>query len=257
MKMNIKIDYTENADGWNNGVLEPKGIMVHSTATPGIMAQAFRDRWDRPNVGASIHAFLDDKEIVQCLPWTKKAGHAGGSANSTHIGFEICEPGGFRYEGGSKMVGYDAVEQQPYFNAIWKNSVELCAYLCRMFSLDPLEDGVIITHSEGYERGIASNHGDVMHWFPKHNRDMDDFRQAVKKQMDMEVEEMNYEKFLQYMERYNTELMNAEPDQWSEEARKWAESEGIIKGIGDGKMGYKLPLTREQYVEMEYRQIIE
>ena len=32
----------------------------------------------------------------------------------------------------------------------------------------------------GYKQGIASNHGDVMHWFPKHGKSMDTFRAAVK-----------------------------------------------------------------------------
>ncbi len=38
----------------------------------------------------------------------------------------------------------------------------------------------IICHSEGCKLGIASNHGDVMHWFPKHGKSMDTFRAAVK-----------------------------------------------------------------------------
>ena len=38
----------------------------------------------------------------------------------------------------------------------------------------------IICHCEGYKQGIASNHGDVMHWFPKHGKSMDTFRLDVK-----------------------------------------------------------------------------
>ena len=38
----------------------------------------------------------------------------------------------------------------------------------------------IICHSEGYKQGVASNHGDVMHWFPKHGKSMDTFRAKVK-----------------------------------------------------------------------------
>lgn len=272
--MNLKVDYITEADGWNNGSLKPKGVMVHSTATPGVGAQKFRDRWNRPNVGASIHAFLDDKEVVQCLPWDKKAGHAGGSANNTHIAFEICEPAGFKYSGGATMVGYDVEAQTPYFNAVWNNAVELTAYLCKMYGLDPMADGVVICHSEGYKRGIASNHADVMHWFPKHGKNMDDFRLAVKAAMEKENgnsqdeennssgnegngddEEMTYEKFKEYMTQYIEELKNAAPDDWSKDARTWAESAGIILGYDDGRMGYKMPITREEYVVMEHRQI--
>lgn len=190
--MNLKVDYITKSDGWNNGPLSPKGVMVHSTATPGVMAQRFRDRWNKPNVGASIHAFVDNKEIIQCLPWNKKAGHCGSSANNTHIAFEICEPSGFKYQG-NKMVGYDSKAQEPYFTAIWNNAVELTACLCKEYKLDPLKDGVVICHSEGYNRGIASNHADVMHWFPKHGKDMDAFRKAVKEVMEEEE-----------VKRYNT-----------------------------------------------------
>ena len=42
-------------------------------------------------------------------------------------------------------------------------------------------DKDIICHSEGYKMGIASNHSDVIHWFPKYGESMDIFRAAVKK----------------------------------------------------------------------------
>lgn len=38
----------------------------------------------------------------------------------------------------------------------------------------------IICHSEGHTLGIASNHGDVMHWFPRFEKSMDTFRAEVK-----------------------------------------------------------------------------
>ena len=42
-----------------------------------------------------------------------------------------------------------------------------------------MADGVVICHSEGYKREVAGNHGDVMHWFPKHGKSMDTFRAEV------------------------------------------------------------------------------
>ncbi len=67
--------------------------------------------------------------------------------------------------------------QEPYFRTVWKNAVELCAYLCKLYGLT---DQDIICHSEGNALGIASNHADVMHWFPKHNQSMDTFAQPLK-----------------------------------------------------------------------------
>ena len=79
------------------------------------------------------------------------------------------------------MVGYDAAKQEDYFRKAWQNAVELCVMLCREYGLN---DNDIICHSEGYKLGIASNHADVMHWFPKHGESMDSFRKAVKKALE-------------------------------------------------------------------------
>lgn len=65
---------------------------------------------------------------------------------------------------------------------------------------------------------------------------------------------MSYEKFREYMERYQAELADAEPSAWSQEARDWAEAGGIIKGDEQGRKQYKKPLSREEYIVMEYRQ---
>lgn len=114
-----------------------------------------------------VHGFigkLADGSIAtyQTLPWNYRGWHAGGSANDTHIGFEICE---------------DGLTDASYFSAVYKEAVELCIYLCKQYGLTEKN---IICHSEGYKLGIASNHGDVMHWFPKHGKSMDTFRAAVK-----------------------------------------------------------------------------
>lgn len=60
-------------------------------------------------------------------------------------------------------------------------AAELCAYLCKEYKLDPMADGVIVGHYEGYKRGIASNHADPGHWFVKHGKSMDTFRAEVKR----------------------------------------------------------------------------
>jgi hypothetical protein len=88
--------------------------------------------------------------------------------NDTHTSFEICE---------------DGLADAAYFRSVFDEAVALCVYLCKMYSLDPMGDGVIIGHFEGRRRGIASNHADPGHWFPRHGESMDSFREAVKKGM--------------------------------------------------------------------------
>lgn len=55
--------------------------------------------------------------------------------------------------------------------------MELCVYLCKQYGLTEKD---IIGHYEGYQKGIASNHGDPKNWFPKHGKSMDTFRADVK-----------------------------------------------------------------------------
>lgn len=45
----------------------------------------------------------------------------------------------------------------------YKSVVELFAMLNTKCGLNPLADGVIISHKEGYARGIATNHGEPEH----------------------------------------------------------------------------------------------
>jgi len=160
----------------------PKGILVHSTATPGVMAKDWYDMWNKSyaagetNRQVCVHAFLDDKDIYQYLPWNHRGWHAGGSANNTHIGFEICEPAGHSYQGPT-MIDYNVERNKEYFDTVFMRAAQLCAFLCKEYNLTEKD---IITHCEGHQLGVASNHADVMHWFPKHNEDMDSFRVLVK-----------------------------------------------------------------------------
>ena len=63
---------------------------------------------------------------------------------------------------------------------------------------------------------------------------------------------MTQEKFNQMMNVWLAEQAAKEPAEWSAEARKWAEENGIIKGTGAG-MSYLASCTREQMVEFLYR----
>jgi hypothetical protein len=182
--MNLqKLILTEN-DCYKAGQkIKPKGIMVHSTAAnnPKLSRYVGPDdgklgvnkngnHWNQARPGGRqvcVHAFIGKLAngsiaTYQTLPWDYRGWHAGGSANDTHIGFEICE---------------DGLTDAKYFGKVYQEAVELCAHLCRIYDLTEKD---IICHSEGYKKGVASNHADVMHWFPKHGKSMDTFRADVK-----------------------------------------------------------------------------
>lgn len=233
----------------------PKGIMVHSTATPGADANTIREAWDQAGAPAAVHYIIDDKHTLQTLPDTCRAWHAGGAANSTHLSFEICEPQecrlipaewialkrgsrgwavqrlqmelqarGYDPKGIDGSLGpgcaaalkacqkdlgltpdgscgpvtlaklasrqgsyltYNPQDTAEYFEAVWARAVALCVKLCQTYGLTA---DSILCHSEGYIKGIASNHADVMHWWPYHGKTMDMFRAAVGEAMGGESE---------------------------------------------------------------------
>lgn len=78
-------------------------------------------------------------------------------------------------------AAYDVEGATPQFNAVYNNAVKLFGWLCKYLGAKPSE---IICHSEGHTQGIASNHGDVMHWFPYHGKDMNAFRKDVQDWID-------------------------------------------------------------------------
>lgn len=187
-----------------------KGLMLHSTGAnnPNIsryvpLEVTKANHWNVYRPGGRqvcVHGFIGKLEngniaTVQTLPWNFRGWHAGGSANNTHIGVEICE---------------DGLNDKNYFNKVYNEAVELFAYLCKEFSLDPLTQ--IICHCEGYKKGIASNHADVLHWFTKHNKTMNMFRIDVKEKMNgqstAEVSPKIDKTTNSYRVRINTDTLN-------------------------------------------------
>lgn len=241
----LKCIFTAN-DCYKTGAkIKPKGVMVHSTGADNpnlrryvqpIASTPERDKLlaqlgtnknandgNRPGKGYCVHGFigkLADGSIasVQTLPWDHRGWHAGNgtsgkSANDTHISFEICE---------------DGLTDPAYFQTVYREAVELTAMLCKEYTLDPMAEGVVICHQDGYQMGIASNHGDVYNWFPKHGKNMYDFRQDVAAAMvpkpdpEKEVDDMTYYKTLADVPEYYRptveKLVNA----------------GALQGTGDG-----------------------
>uniref|UniRef100_UPI0040566F00 N-acetylmuramoyl-L-alanine amidase n=1 Tax=Acetatifactor sp. TaxID=1872090 RepID=UPI0040566F00 len=165
--------------------IEVKGLMIHSVGCPQPKAQPFVNNWNKPGANACVHAIVEpDGDVYQLLPWTHRGWHGGGASNNTHIGVEMTEPNTIKYVGGAtwQEIG-DGTNTKAHVLATYKHSVELFAYLCRKFDLDPLADGVIISHSEGHKRGIASNHGDVEHLWNKFGLSMTQFRKDIKAEM--------------------------------------------------------------------------
>ena len=167
--------------------IKVKGIMLHSVGCSQPSAMAFINSWNSTKSKVCVHGFIDGNtgEIYQTLPWNHRGWHCGGKANDTHIAIEMCEPYCIKYTSGANFTCSDKNKARNTLKTTYKSAVELFAYLCEKYNLDPLQDGVIISHSEGYRKGFASNHADPEHLWSKLNTTytMDGFRKDVRSTM--------------------------------------------------------------------------
>ena len=145
----------------------------------------YNNSWNNTTRKVGMNAFIGvvasgKAETVQTMPWDWRPWGCGsgskGSCNNGWIQFEICE---------------DGLQNKAYFEEVYKEACELTAYMCKMFNLDPqgtVKNGnvtvpVILCHADSNKLGLGSNHGDVLHWFKKYGKTMQDVRDDVWKLM--------------------------------------------------------------------------
>ena len=222
--------------------------------------------WNHISREAGVHAWvgkLASGEVasVQVGDWDKKAWGCGsgkkGSCNNGWIQFEICE---------------DNLSDPVYFEKVYREAVELTAYLCKLYNLDPqgtvtysgVRVPVILCHQDSYQLGLGSNHGDVLHWLPKYGKSMQTVRDDVSALLagantnKEEDDDMDVARFKELSGEMRKELQDNDSSKYSEEARAWATSTGLIAGNGteiNGEPNYMWAdvLTREQFVTVLYR----
>ena len=219
--------------------MAPQYITIHSTGNPNSTAQNEADyvcyNSDRQ---ASYHYVCDDKQIIQVLPVNEVAWHAGdggsGTGNRKSVAIEICESGNRK----------KAVD-----NAVW-----LTKELMRDLKIDKAhirqhhdwsgKDCPRILRNKSYIK-------DGIDW-AYFMAQIDAQEQDAEKQP--EEEEMTREELEVMLERYFEKVAKQEPGDWSADARKWAEENGIVTGDEGGKR-YKSHITREEAVVMMHRAI--
>lgn len=216
--------------------LYPQGLMLHSIGCPqpnaAVMARYY-NQYQPGGQSVCVHGFIQrDGTYYQTLPYTMRAWHCGGSANSTHIGIEMTEPS-------ASMTYAESAEQ---ITGTYRTAVALFAQLCGVYGLDPLADGVIIGHAEGHRRGVASNHADPEYLWNAYGMGftMDGFRQDVYAEMHKNDEEDDED-----MIRYNT---IEEIPSWAREEAQRLIDRGALQGGTDGRLGLSEDMLRTMIV---------
>ena len=109
------------------------GVVIHYVGNPGTTAHANRNYFESlasglENTYASSHFIVGlEGEVIQCVPLTEIA-YASNTRNGDTVSIEVCHPD----------------ETGEFSPVTYQRTVELTAWLCREFRLDPSQD--IIRH---------------------------------------------------------------------------------------------------------------
>ena len=109
------------------------GVVIHYVGNPGTTAHANRNYFESlasglENAYASSHFIVGlEGEVIQCVPLTEIA-YASNTRNGDTVSIEVCHPD----------------ETGEFSPVTYQRTVELTAWLCREFRLDPSQD--IIRH---------------------------------------------------------------------------------------------------------------
>lgn len=178
--------YFTNTDCYKKNIkMTPQGVQVHSTGAANSYLKRYvgpddgrlgknvnNNHHNKPGKTVCASAYIGrladgTPAIYQTLPWEERCWLSGsgknGNANKLgYIGFEICE---------------DKKDDQEYFDQVVMGlSVNLVAYLCQEYNI-PIDK--VRDHRELHAMGLASNHGDILHWSSKFGITMNDYRNAV------------------------------------------------------------------------------
>jgi len=170
----------------------PKGILWHDTGADNpwlkryvqpadndpkrdellqlIGKNTYGNDWEHTEKQAGLNCWVGKLQngqvtTLQAGPWTKRPWGCGSqrrnnvdySLNDTHIQWEICQ---------------DAKTDKAYFADVYEESVQLSAYLCKKFNIDPngtitykgIKVPTIVCHWDSYNLGCGSGHGDIYDW---------------------------------------------------------------------------------------------
>ena len=214
-------------------------LVLHSVGCPQPSAAVFARQWQTARYFA--HAVLQaDGTVYQVAPWDCRLMHVG-AANAYSIGVEMTEPDCIRYTGGATFVCSDWERAIAQVTGTYNTAVELFAWLCTQFGLDPRSD--IISHAEASAMGIGTDHADPEHLWRQLGRGytMDGFRRDVAEAMnendDKEDDDM--------ATRYNTV---AELPAWAQEETQKLIDRGALLGDEHGNLDVTMDMLRTMIV---------
>lgn len=145
--------------------LNPEGIIIHETATPGATDEREADYFHSDNRNASAHYFVDYDSITQLIPENEQAWHAGPTANKKFLSIEMCH-----------------FNEADKFIETWKRSVWLAYEICQRYKFIPGTH--IQSHDWISKKWGETDHTDPIDYFEKHGKQFYDFIKDVEQLQD-------------------------------------------------------------------------
>ena len=152
--------------GYENGVGKPEGVVIHETATPGATARNevtyFNREWS--NIYTYVHAFVDNKEILNIKNTDYTVWGAGPTANAKFVQVELCQVS-------STDAFARSVANQAYYTAS-----KLIQY-----NLPFTPGTTVMSHNDARIKWGETSHTDPVAYFAKWGYSMDQFYDLVGK----------------------------------------------------------------------------
>lgn len=195
VESHLEVRYaTENGAYRSGRDIVPVGAVNHSFGCAQPNVEVAFSIMNKASAGWGVNAILGDfhkgeGRILLTMPYQRRPWGVGagnkGSWNNSHIQWEVLEPAGHTYAGGT-MIGYDVEKNRGYFERMWKLLICWNVYVARKLGFGA---GDIHDHAESYRAGMGCNHADMGHWLPKHGQSMDTLRENVRAILNNEFEE--------------------------------------------------------------------
>lgn len=218
-------------------------LVLHSVGCPQPSAAVFARQWQTARYFA--HAVLQaDGTVYQVAPWDCRLMHVG-AANAYSIGVEMTEPDCIRYTGGATFVCSNWARAAAQVTGTYNTAVELFAWLCTQFCLDPRSD--IISHAEASAMGIGTDHADPEHLWRQLGTGytMDGFRADVAAKMTAK----NTDEEDDDMVRYDS--IDDVPG-WAQDTVRALMDAGALQGDDQGRLDLSLDMIRGMVIGKRY-----
>lgn len=220
-----------------------KGVMVHSTATPGATTESFVKAWDVPKPNdreVCVHAFIDDEQIVNTLPYNVRSWGCGGSGNNNYIQIEMCEPKEVYFTSQWEYKSKDIEKTKQFINKQIEGLIEFIVNRLEELGINEINEETVTSHYEGHKKGIASNHDDPRGYLGLAGMNMNKIRELCKERMSSKNKKVTSANGIELI----TEFEGLKLEAYKDSAGTWTIGYGHTSGVYEGQT-----ITKDKAIE--------